>query len=164
PAHDLGLERRSVDQRLVQECRAKIGEDAEPRAQNEQAGFGFELRRVVVVLRRADSAEQHGVARQAGLQRGVGQWRPLFLQRLPAYQSLVEFKFVTEFLCDRLKAGDGLARYFNADPIAWKDCDFELTHRKYLYRFANRCTDESKIQHKGSKDQRGAGDSFPAIL
>ena len=66
----------------------------------------------------APTAEQHGVARQAGLQRGFGQRLARFVQGRAADQLLAEFEFVAEFLRDCFETGDGLARHFNADAVA----------------------------------------------
>ena len=64
-AHDLGLQRRAAGQRVEHGQRAQVGVQSERLAHPEQSLLGPHLgRRVVVVLRVADRAEQHGVGTQ----------------------------------------------------------------------------------------------------
>jgi hypothetical protein len=63
PGHDLRLEGRGVGQFRIQDRRAQVGEQAELLADAQQAALRPLLARVVVPLRAADGAEQHGIGR-----------------------------------------------------------------------------------------------------
>jgi hypothetical protein len=72
PGHDLRLQGRGIGQFRIQDRRAQVGKEPELLADAQQAALRPLLARIVVPLRTADGAEQHGIGRLRQLLGRVG--------------------------------------------------------------------------------------------
>src|SRR6185369_8141925 len=100
PANDLGLNRRGVDKRVMQKRRTQIRIDAQSFAQRHQAGFRLQRRRICVVLRPADRAEQDCVTCEASAQSLLGKRHAARVERRPSDQCGLVLTPVTELFRD----------------------------------------------------------------
>jgi hypothetical protein len=80
----LGFERRRVGERRMDLHRPQVGEDPQPFAQREQALLGPDPGLGIVVLRRADGAEQNRIGGLTRRQRPIRQCRSVPIDRLAA--------------------------------------------------------------------------------
>ena len=102
---------------------AQVGEDAQRRAQRQQAAFGALFGRGVVELGQADRAEQRRVRRERQTQRGLRQRRAGEPDGGPADGRVGAVNAVAKPLRDGSQHAHGLCRDFGTDAVAWKHQD-----------------------------------------
>ena len=95
---DLLLQRRAVRQHRRHLQRPQIGEQAHRLADRQQPLFRTRL--AAIPFRPADGAQQHGVGRDAGGARGLGQWLARFVDGRAADQMLGELEMMTIEVAD----------------------------------------------------------------
>ena len=119
--NDFGAERRAIANCVVRFSRAQICVSSESIAQREQSGLWTPFWREIVVLGCANSPQQHGITREAGIQCRGRQRYARLLNRYPAYRPLRKLKRVIVSFGDDPQHPDCLGCYFWTNTVSWQD-------------------------------------------
>jgi hypothetical protein len=120
PRDQFGLQARRVDQLLVADRRAEVGEQAQVLAQAQDGLLGAQRPVELVVLPVADGAEQHRVGFLGELERRFGQRMAVRLVGRAADQR----RFHLELQVEHVEHLDGFRHDFGADAVTRENCDF----------------------------------------
>ncbi|MNN05255.1 hypothetical protein D3C81_1180090 [compost metagenome] len=139
--NDFRLERRRVGQLRVEDGRTQVGEQAQLRADLQQAALRADVTLDLVPLRATHGAQQHGIGLARTLQGFVGQRHAVLVDGRATDHVVLQAEAELELVVGQLQHLDRLGHDFRTNAIAWENQNL-LAHA-FLYPFKRR----SQVSH-----------------